>query len=154
MVAENIGVARSSEANAEAEPGQTCGLSVVLPCLDEVETLATCIAKAQRALKDLGVDGEVVVADNGSTDGSQEVARRLGARVIEVPVQGYGSALLGGITAARSEFVVIADADDSYDLTQLGPFLDALRNGADLVMGNRFRGGIEPGSMPRLNRYV
>ena len=158
MVAENVGVARSSdtdsEDDSETEPEQTCGLSVVLPCLDEVETLATCITKAQRAMKDLGVDGEVVVADNGSTDGSQDVARRLGARVIEVPIKGYGSTLLGGITAARSEFVVMADADDSYDLTQLRPFLDALRGGADLVMGNRFRGRIEPGSMPKLNRYV
>jgi glycosyltransferase involved in cell wall biosynthesis len=126
---------------------------VVLPCLNEAETLATCIAKAQRSMKELGVDGEVVVADNGSTDGSQEIARRLGARVIDVPVKGYGSALLGGISAARSEFIVMADADDSYDLSQLGPFVEALRGGAELVMGNRFLGGIERGAMPRLNRY-
>ena len=150
MVAENVGVARSSG----TDPEQICGLSVVLPCLDEVETLATCITKAQRSMKDLGVDGEVVVADNGSTDGSQDVARRLGARVVDVPVKGYGSALIGGIAAARSEFVIMADADDSYDLSDLGPFLEGLRGGADLVMGNRFLGGIEPGSMPKLNRYV
>src|SRR5919204_2854300 len=150
MVAENVGVARASQSDAEP----LCGLSVVLPCLNEAETLATCISKAQRSMKELGVDGEVVVADNGSTDGSQEIARRLGARVVDVAVKGYGSALLGGITAARSQFVVMADADNSYDLGQLGPFLDALRDGADLVMGNRFRGGIEPGSMPKLNRYV
>jgi glycosyltransferase involved in cell wall biosynthesis len=105
-------------------------------------------------MRALGIDGEVVVADNGSTDGSQEIARRLGARVIDVPVRGYGSALLGGVAAARSEFVVMADADDSYDLSELGPFVEALRGGADLVMGNRFLGGIEPGAMPRLNRYL
>lgn len=152
MVAENVGVARSSETETEAE--QTCGLSIVLPCLDEAETLATCVTKAQRSMKELGVDGEVVVADNGSTDGSQEIARRLGARVIDVPVKGYGSALLGGIAAARSEFVVMADADNSYDLSQLGPFFEGLRGGADLVMGNRFLGGIERGAMPKLNRYL
>jgi glycosyltransferase involved in cell wall biosynthesis len=152
MVAENVGIVRSTETETEVE--QTCGLSVVLPCLNEAETLATCIAKAQRSMKELGVDGEVVVADNGSTDGSQEIARRLGARVIDVPVKGYGSALLGGISAARSEFVVMADADDSYDLSQLGPFVEALRGGAELAMGNRFLGGIERGAMPRLNRYV
>jgi glycosyltransferase involved in cell wall biosynthesis len=150
MVAENVGVARSSGTETE----QVCGLSVVLPCLNEAETLATCVTKAQRSMKELGIDGEVVVADNGSTDGSQEIARRLGARVIDVPVRGYGSALIGGITAARSEFVVMADADNSYDLGQLSPFVEALRGGADLVMGNRFLGGIEPGAMPKLNRYL
>src|SRR5262245_19939664 len=152
MATENVGVARAE--GAEAAPDQTYGLSIVLPCLNESETLATCVSKAQRSMRELGVEGEVVVADNGSTDGSQEVARRLGARVVDVPVKGYGSALLGGVSAARSELVVMADADDSYDLTQLGPFLEALQGGADLVMGNRFRGGIEPGSMPKLNRYL
>jgi hypothetical protein len=152
MVAENVGVSRSPEPEAEAE--QACGLSIVLPCLNEAETLATCVTKAQRSMRELGVHGEVIVADNGSTDGSQEIARQLGARVIEVPVKGYGSALLGGIAAARSEFVVMADADDSYDLSRLGPFVDGLRGGADLVMGNRFLGGIERGAMPKLNRYL
>jgi glycosyltransferase involved in cell wall biosynthesis len=144
--------------NVEVEPSseteQIYGLSVVLPCLNESETLATCVAKAQRSMRDLGIDGEVIVADNGSTDGSQEIARRLGAHVIEVPAKGYGSALMGGIAAARSEFVVMADADDSYDLSELGPFVEALRGGADLVMGNRFLGGIKPGAMPKLNRYL
>jgi glycosyltransferase involved in cell wall biosynthesis len=148
MVAENVDVRSASGAE------EVCDLSVVLPCLDEAETLATCITKAQRAMKQLAVDGEVIVADNGSADGSQEIARRLGARVIDVPVRGYGSALLSGIAAARSEFVVMADADDSYDLSDLEPFVDALRGGAELVMGNRFLGGIEPGAMPTLNRYV
>jgi glycosyltransferase involved in cell wall biosynthesis len=148
MVAENVDVRSASGVE------QVCDLSVVLPCLDEAETLATCITKAQQAMKQLAVDGEVIVADNGSADGSQEIARRLGARVIDVPVKGYGSALLSGIAAARSEFVVMADADDSYDLSDLEPFVDALRGGAELVMGNRFLGGIEPGAMPTLNRYV
>jgi glycosyltransferase involved in cell wall biosynthesis len=152
MVAENVGVAQSSEAEANAE--QACGLSVVLPCLNEAETLATCVTKAQRSMRELGVDGEVIVADNGSTDRSREIAHRLGARVIDVPRRGYGRALLGGIAAARSEFVVMADADDSYDLRQLGPFLEALHGGADLVMGNRFLGGIKRGAMPNLNRYL
>src|SRR6266511_4528511 len=124
MVAENVEVAPSPDTD------KVCGLSVVLPCLDEAETLATCITKAQRSMQQLGIDGEVVVADNGSTDGSQQIARDLGARVIEVPVKGYGSALQGGISAARSEFVVMADADGSYDLSRLGPFVDALRAGA------------------------
>jgi glycosyltransferase involved in cell wall biosynthesis len=154
MVAENVGVARSTETETATETEQVCGLSVVLPCLNEAETLAACVTKAQSSMNDLGIDGEVVVADNGSTDGSQDIARGLGARVVDVPVRGYGSALLGGITAARSEFVVMADADNSYDLSQLAPFVDALRGGADLVMGNRFLGGIERGAMPRLNRYL
>lgn len=148
MVAENVDVRSASGVE------QVCDLSVVLPCLDEAETLATCVTKAQRAMEELALDGEVIVADNGSADGSQEIARRLGARVIDVPVKGYGSALLSGIAAARSELVVIADADDSYDLSQIEPFVDALRGGAELVMGNRFLGGIEPGAMPTLNRYV
>lgn len=148
MVAENVDVRSASGVE------QVCDLSVVLPCLDEAETLATCITKAQRAMNELALDGEVIVADNGSADGSQEIARRLGARVIDVPVKGYGSALLSGIAAARSELVVMADADDSYDLSQIEPFVEALRGGAELVMGNRFLGGIEPGAMPTLNRYV
>ena len=154
MVAENVGVARSPETQTEADATQAVGLSVVLPCLNEAETIGTCITKAQRSMKELGIDGEVLVADNGSNDGSQQIARQLGARVIDVPVKGYGSALLGGIAAARCEFVVMADADDSYDLSRLGPFVDGLRGGADLVMGNRFLGGIERGAMPKLNRYL
>lgn len=152
MVSEDIAVARGSQRDREAE--QVYGLSVVLPCLNEAETLGVCIAKAQRSMTELGVEGEVVVADNGSTDGSQEIARGHGARVIDVPVKGYGSALLAGIHAARSELIVMADADDSYDLSQLGRFFECLEGGADLVMGNRFRGVIERGAMPKLNRYL
>lgn len=127
---------------------------MVMPCLNEAETLATCIRKALRSMRELGVEGEVLVADNGSTDGSQDIARAEGARVVEIAAKGYGAALMGGIEAAGGRFVVMADADDSYDLGNLGPFVEALRNGADLVMGNRFRGGIAPGAMPSLHRFV
>ena len=129
-------------------------LSVVMPCLNEAETLATCIRKAQRWFDEASVEGEVIIADNGSTDGSQAIASALGARVINVPARGYGSALMGGITAARGKYIVMGDADDSYDFTDLSPFIEKLREGYDLVMGNRFMGGIEPGAMPALHRYL
>lgn len=129
-------------------------LTVVLPCLNEAETLAVCIRKAKASIAGLGIDGEVVVADNGSTDGSQDIARAEGARVVDVPIRGYGAALTAGIADARGEFVIMGDADDSYDLSNLGPFVEALRGGADLVMGNRFAGGIESGAMPALHRYL
>jgi hypothetical protein len=129
-------------------------LSVVLPCLDEAETLETCIRKALSSIARMGIAGEVIVADNGSTDGSQEIARRLGARVVAVSIRGYGAALQGGIEAARGRFVIMADADDSYDLAELEPFVAKLREGFDLVMGNRFQGGIAPGAMPPLHRYL
>jgi Glycosyl transferase family 2 len=131
-----------------------CELSVVMPCLNEAETVASCVQKALSFLLLEGVDGEVVVADNGSTDGSQALAQAAGARVVSVSERGYGSALMGGIAAARGRYVVMGDADDSYDLSALMPFLERLRTGADLVMGNRFRGGIAPGAMPRLHRYL
>ncbi len=129
-------------------------LTVVLPCLDEAETLAVCIRKAKASMDALAIDGEVVIADNGSTDGSQDIARSEDARVIDVPTRGYGAALIAGIAEAKSTFVIMADADDSYDLSDLGPFVEALRAGADLVMGNRFAGGIAPGAMPALHRYL
>ena len=128
-------------------------LSIVMPCLNEAETLETCIDKAQRALNDLEIEGEIIVADNGSTDGSQKIAIRKGVRLVEVKTRGYGSALMGGIAAARGEFVIMGDADDSYDFTALLPFVAKLRDGYDLVMGNRFLGGIQPGAMPALHRY-
>jgi glycosyltransferase involved in cell wall biosynthesis len=128
-------------------------LSIVMPCLDEADTLGTCIEKARGWLRKHEVAGEVVVADNGSSDGSQEIAARLGARLVHVERRGYGAALTGGIAAARGRFVVMGDADDSYDFSDLMPFLEKLRAGYDLVMGNRFRGGIEPGAMPALHRY-
>ncbi|CAB4372300.1 MAG: glycosyltransferase [Actinobacteria bacterium] len=129
-------------------------LSVVLPCLNEAETLAVCIRKARASMNELGIDGEVVIADNGSTDGSQDIARSEGARVVDVPTRGYGAALIAGITDAKGTFVIMGDADDSYDLSNLGPFVEALRGGAELVMGNRFAGGIAPGAMPALHRYL
>jgi hypothetical protein len=133
---------------------ETLELSVVLPCLNESETLETCIRKAQASMQRLGIRGEIVVADNGSTDGSQDIARRAGARVVEVPVRGYGAAIRAGLEGAQANFVIMADADDSYALEDLGPFVEGLRAGADLVMGNRFAGGISPGAMPALHRYL
>jgi glycosyltransferase involved in cell wall biosynthesis len=129
-------------------------LSILMPCLNEAETLGTCIKKAQKALESLNVQGEVVIADNGSTDGSPEIATSLGARVVHVAEKGYGSALLGGIKAARGKYIIMGDADDSYDFTNLGPFLEKLRADYDLVMGNRFKGGIAPHAMPPLHKYL
>ncbi|HVR36496.1 MAG TPA: glycosyltransferase family 2 protein [Methylomirabilota bacterium] len=125
-----------------------------MPCLNEEETVANCVREAMAFLEREEVRGEVVVADNGSHDDSQRRAREAGARVIVVPDRGYGSALMGGIAAARGTFVILGDADRSYDFSNLGPFVDRLRAGCDLVVGNRFRGGIAPGAMPWLHRYV
>ena len=120
----------------------------MLPCLNESATLGRCIGAARAAMADLGVDGEVVVADNGSTDGSIQIAEALGARVVRVPMKGYGSALLGGIRAARGRFVIMGDADDSYDFSAIGPFVEKLRDGDDLVMGNRFAAASRTGRCP------
>jgi hypothetical protein len=129
-------------------------LTILMPCLNEAETLGTCIRKALGFLERTGIDGEVLVADNGSTDGSPELARRLGARTIEVPRRGYGAALIQGINAARGRYVIMGDADDSYDFSALDGIVAQLRTGADLVMGNRFKGGIRPKAMPALHRYL
>jgi glycosyltransferase involved in cell wall biosynthesis len=131
-----------------------CELSILMPCLNEAATLGTCIAKAQASLARLGVPGEVLIADNGSTDGSQAIARAAGARVVDVPIRGYGAALRAGIDAARGRFIIMADADDSYAFDAIDPFHAALKEGRDLVMGNRFLGGIAPGAMPPLHRYL
>jgi len=128
-------------------------LSVVMPCLNEEETLATCIRKAQGAIADANIAGEVVVADNGSTDRSIEIAEQLGARVVCVRAKGYGHALMGGIAASRGKFIIMGDADDSYDFGHIPRFVEQLRRGSDLVMGNRFRGGIQKGAMPALHQY-
>jgi hypothetical protein len=136
------------------QPEPEVELSIVMPCLNEAETLAVCVKKAKAFLTDHGLVGEVIVADNGSTDGSQQIANALGARIVHVPARGYGAALIGGIEAARGKFVAMGDADDSYDFGGLMPFVEQLREGADLVMGNRFQGGIAPGAMPPLHRYL
>ncbi len=129
-------------------------LTILMPCLNEAETLATCIRKARGYLEASGVSGEVVIADNGSTDGSQAIAESLGAVVVPVAQRGYGAALIAGITAARGRFVIMGDSDDSYDFSRLDAFVNRLRDGADLVMGNRFKGGIAKGAMPPLHRYL
>jgi glycosyltransferase involved in cell wall biosynthesis len=127
---------------------------VLLPCLDEAETVATCVTKAGDWMSRAHVCGEVLVADNGSTDGSVELAADAGARVVHVPVRGYGAALRHGIAAAHGRYVIMGDADDSYDLSDLDPLLTELRAGAQLVIGNRFEGGIAPGAMPWLHEHV
>jgi GT2 family glycosyltransferase len=129
-------------------------VSIVMPCLDEAETLRSCIEEARDFLRRQDVAGEIVVADNGSTDGSRDVAAQCGARVVDVPTRGYGAALQAGIAAARGRYVVMGDADGSYDFGHLDGFLDRLRGGDQLVMGNRYRGGIERGAMPALHRYL
>lgn len=132
----------------------TLDVSIVLPCLNEAETLESCVRQACAAIESSGLSGEVVVADNGSTDGSQALARGAGARVVDVPVRGYGAALIAGIDSARGTYVLMADADGSYDFSHLPRFVEALKSGADLVMGNRFKGGIRPGAMPFLHKYL
>ena len=129
-------------------------LTILMPCLDEAETIATCIDKARDYLDHSGVQGEILVADNGSTDGSPEIAAEHGARVVRVDERGYGAALKAGISAAQGRFVIMGDADDSYDFSNLHPFVKELRDGAELVMGNRFKGGIAPGAMPGLHKYL
>jgi len=132
----------------------TLELSILMPCLNEAETLEICIEKAQKSLRELDIAGEVIIADNGSTDGSQDIAARMGARVVPVAAKGYGSALMGGIIAARGVYIIMGDADDSYNFSNLGAFVNKLREGFDLVMGNRFQGGIKPGAMPPLHKYL
>jgi len=133
---------------------EQCNLSIVMPCLNEAETLETCISKAKGFLQKSGMRGEIIIADNGSTDGSLELAEKAKVKIVHVAEKGYGSALLGGIEAARGEFVIMGDADDSYDFSDLSRFVEALEAGYDLVMGNRFKGGIKPGAMPLLHRYL
>src|SRR5471032_5927 len=145
---------------AQREPKQTAStptaveVSIVMPCLNEAETLAKCIRHAQSAIAKGGLAAEIIVADNGSSDGSQKIAEDLGARVVDVSRKGYGSALIAGIDAAQGSFIVMGDADDSYDFEAIGPLIDKLREGYDLVVGNRFMGGIEPGAMPWSHRWI
>ena len=129
-------------------------LTILMPCLNEAETLAICVRQAAQAIHDAGVTGEVLVADNGSVDGSLEIAAAEGARVVNVSTRGYGAALIAGIEAARGKYVMMADADASYHFEHLPRFLPKLDEGYDLVMGNRFAGSIEPGAMPPLHKYL
>ncbi len=133
---------------------QQCELTILMPCLNEAETVAGCIADARRFIAEQGICAEVLIADNGSCDGSREVAVAAGARVIQVEEKGYGAALSAGIEAALGKFVIMADADGSYDFYAISPILNALRSGSQLVMGNRFKGGIASGAMPLLHRYL
>jgi glycosyltransferase involved in cell wall biosynthesis len=149
-----IPIANTSGEPAGSSTPQLIEISVVLPCLNEGETVGLCVTKALAALHAAGLNGEVIVADNGSTDGSIEIAQAAGARVIHVEQRGYGNALRGGIQAARGTYVLMADSDDSYDFGHIFRFVEQLRRGADLVMGNRFRGGIQKGAMPFLHRYL
>jgi glycosyltransferase involved in cell wall biosynthesis len=136
------------------ENSQSLELTILMPCLNEAETVARCIQKAQSFLDDNNVLGEVLIADNGSTDGSQEIAQAQGARVVKVEPKGYGNALLGGIHAAKGQYIIMGDADDSYNFSNLEGFVEKLRDGYELVMGNRFKGGIKRGAMPFLHRYL
>jgi glycosyltransferase involved in cell wall biosynthesis len=129
-------------------------LTILMPCLNEAETLALCVQKARGFLERTGIVGEVLIADNGSSDGSQLIAEENGARVVAIAERGYGAALIGGIGAARGRYVIMGDADDSYDFESLDSMIDRLRAGDELVMGNRFRGGIKRGAMPFLHRYL
>jgi glycosyltransferase involved in cell wall biosynthesis len=144
----------NSPAHANARPREPIEISVVLPCLNERETVAVCVEKAVASLQSAGLSGEVIVADNGSTDGSVELAQAAGAKIVHVADRGYGSALKGGIRAAIGKYVLMADSDDSYDFRDIPRFVEQLRNGFDLVMGNRFQGGIRRGAMPPLHRYL
>jgi glycosyltransferase involved in cell wall biosynthesis len=137
--------------NLEVAPVE---LSIVMPCLNEAATLGICIRKAQGFLSESGIVGEVIVGDNGSVDGSVEIARECGAKVVRAKRKGYGVALMACIEASRGEYILMGDSDNSYDFSALAPFVEELRKGADLVMGNRFRGGIHPGAMPTLHRYI
>ena len=143
-------------AGGETHPSATevVELTILMPCLNEAETLENCIRKAQGFLMQHRINGEVMVADNGSNDGSQKIATQAGARLVPVAAIGYGSALIAGIQAAQSKYIIMGDADDSYDFSNLLPLVEKLREGYDLVMGNRFRGGIKPGAMPPLHRYL
>src|SRR6187551_2606877 len=137
-------------------PAPECELTVVMPCLNEADTIEVCVSKALRAIKEAGIDAEVVIADNGSTDGSQALAEKLGARVVSVPAKGYGSALMGGIAAARGRYVIMGDADDSYDFLEIPKFVQELRKGFEVVQGCRLPSGggtVLPGAMPFLHRW-
>jgi len=144
----------TSTAKTSPRAGEQVELSIVMPCLNEAETLGTSIRKAAGFLARSGISGEIVIGDNGSTDGSARLARSKGARIVFAPQRGYGSAIRQATLAARGRYIILGDSDDSYDFSALEPFVEKLREGYDLVMGNRFLGGIRPGAMPWKNRYI
>lgn len=154
MSALAVQVETRSATPVELSKSDPLELTILMPCLNEAETLAVCIDKAKGFLQRSGIRGEVLIADNGSTDGSQAIAEAHGARVAPVPQRGYGAALIGGIAAARGKYVIMGDADDSYDFESLDTMVEKLRQGVDLVMGNRFKGGIKKGAMPFLHKYL
>ncbi len=141
-------------ASATKETGSKIEVSIILPCLNEEQTIGICIAKAMTFLKENNISGEIIVADNGSMDRSSEIANSKGAKVYHIEERGYGNALRGGFAKAKGNYIIMADADDSYDLLHLMPFIDKLREGYDLVMGNRFKGGIKKGAMPWHHKYI
>jgi len=147
-------IATRATPRPEPSAAESVEVSVVIPCLNEANSLGFCIDKARKSFETSGIRGEVIVADNGSTDGSLEVAEQCGARVIRVSARGYGNALRAGIAAARGRFIIMGDADDSYDFSAVPQFVAKWREGYDVVMGNRFRGGIEPGAMPWSHKYI
>jgi len=147
-------IPREAERRNDDMAADAVELTILMPCLNEAETVATCVSKARSFLARTGIAGEILIADNGSTDGSQALAEHGGARVVAVAERGYGAVLRAGVAAARGRFIVLGDADDSYDFSRLDPFVAKLRDGCDLVMGNRFAGGIAPGAMPFLHRYL
>jgi glycosyltransferase involved in cell wall biosynthesis len=155
MMVPPMGTVLTSEGvqSAQTELSRGVEVSVVIPCLNEANSLAYCVDKAMKAFEAAGLSGEVVVADNGSTDGSIQIAEEHGAQVIRVAERGYGAALRAGIAGARGPFIIMGDADDSYDFTDVPRFVEKLREGNDIVLGNRFRGGIKPGAMPPLHKY-
>jgi glycosyltransferase involved in cell wall biosynthesis len=146
-------IAAARNRTAAATPAEMV-VSVVMPCLNEARTVGRCVTTALAALRNRGVPAEIIVADNGSSDDSPEAARAAGARVVSVQERGYGSALRGGIAASQGHYIIIGDADATYDFSQIGALLDVLENGYDLVVGNRFLGGIAPGAMPWLHRRI
>lgn len=152
--AEDVFVRERPENTATLPVAPSLELSIVMPCLNEARTVGRCVEKALRTMRELGIVGEVIVSDNGSTDGSIELAERAGARVVHQPLKGYGNALHKGFAEARGRFIIMGDCDDSYDFTDLQRFVERLRSGADVVMGNRFKGEIKPGAMPWLHRWV
>ncbi len=147
-------VSFTSDRMTDLESAEQVELTVLMPCLNEAETLGRCIEQAHQTMKEHHICGEIVIADNGSTDGSQEIARGMNSRVIHVEEKGYGSAVMAGIAAARGKNILMGDADGSYDFSHIPRFLDKLTEGFDLVMGNRFKGGIQPGAMPPLHRFL